>query len=373
MSKKTKISDSLNKLKKAVPLAYTSNFDFGTSEITQSEKDSLIKNESIFIKKFKECSAAKYEMCRALYEINLVLKESHTFVDWYKSIGMTKDKVYELLNRYKLYLAFTGDNEKLEWVTSLSELAVTYLSRKYVEHEDLYEAFEKGLKKAVDIEIFLEDKKYRREIQNNNKLGFINNDSPCQKASIISESKIINNHENIFKENTNLEVENRQEDIQVPLFKDLKDENHSTQEIKIINKNNEEADILRNIHGNRLDDYDKYRNLLFTTSDLKIVDSIKIIIENETNTLIKFLKEIEEKEKVFDNLLPVGTKLEVIDNGNDNSEGYQFNVGTIHRIAVVDHNRYDGLRYKLETGHILDKNLIFDTYHGVLIKFKKVE
>lgn len=268
MSKNT-INLNLDKLRQAVPLAHTSKFNFGTSEITQTEKDTLIKNESIFIKKFKECSAAKYEMCRALYEINLVLKESHTFVDWYKSIGLTKDKVYEWLNRYKLYLVFTGDKEKLEWVTSLSELAVTYLSRKYVEHEDLYEVFEKGLKKAVDIEVFLEDKKYRRDVQDNNKLGFINNDSPNNSFPSQLDALPITETKNIASDINNVA---EAEIVETPLTKEMVIDSE-------INTS-----------------FEKIEKIVKHSNDIEEILKIKKIIALKKQKLSEFEKEITERE-----------------------------------------------------------------------------
>lgn len=272
MNRKTKINNSLSKLKDAVPLAYNTKFNFGSSEITQAQKDILIKNESIFVKKFKECSAAKYEMCRALYETNLILKENGTFVDWYKSMGMTKDKVYELLNRYKLYMEFTGDKDKLEWVSSLSELAVTYLNRKYVENEDLYEVFEKGLKKAVDIEVFLEDKKYRREIQENNKIEFVNNENFDGHKPKIPDDNTITETDVIPSKNTDVQIE----------------------EAEIIEKHLTKEMIIK---GEINNSFEKIETLVRHSSTIDEISDIKKLINTKKQELLKFENSLREKEE----------------------------------------------------------------------------
>lgn len=265
------LQDSLNKLKFNVPLAYVSKFDFGSPEITQIEKDSLIRNESIFVKKFKECSASQFEMCKALHEIQTILKRTGAFVEWYKYMGISKDRVYELLNRYKLYEEFTGDKEKIEWVTSLSELAITYLSRKDVEQEYLYEVFEKGLKKASDIEIFLDERRQVATIESSHSIPFTN----LITNNIESKEKI---EESTISDS---EVTNVYEDIQ---------------EAIIVNKETINDDIT-NIKKAFKSNIDKVKTYSSTVNSISKVYETKDLIKEYRKQLEKIEKELKEKEE----------------------------------------------------------------------------
>lgn len=268
------LQDSLNKLKINVPLAYASKFDFASPEITQGEKDSLIKNESIFVKKFKECSASQFEMCKALAEIQTILKKAGIFVEWYKYMGIPKDRVYELLNRYKLYEEFTGDKEKIEWVTSLSELSITYLSRKDIEQEYLYEACEKGLKKASDIEIFLEEKRQISSIENSNSIPF-KNLITSNSESDIAVGKI---EENNIKDN---KTNNISEEIQEAVIVVNKE---TTDDIGIIKK-----EFKNNI--------DKFRSYSSTVTSIAKISETKDLIKEYRKQLEKIERDLKEQEE----------------------------------------------------------------------------
>lgn len=365
--KKSKMNLNLSKLKEAVPLAYESKFNFGSTEIDQNEREILIKNESIFVKKFKEYSLSKYEMCKALAEIHKVLKESGTFVEWYQSLGITKDKIYELLNRYKLYEAFTGDKVKIEWVSSLPEQAITFLNRKYVEPEDLYEVFDKGLKKAADIECYLEDKRHEREIKTNNSVGFKANENA---TAVIQQNRVAEKDEVI-----DARAEDGNEEIQTPLFEDFEDENSDEiQEAEIVDKSiGKNKDLIRNLRNERHSIYYEYQKILGNTPHLEIVNFIKKIIIDEENELTRILNVIAEKEKDFKNILKVGDKVRVHRNNGDRPKSNGFNIGDIRTISKVYHEFSNGLHYELNGGHILNRELIFDTHAGELIEFKKVE
>lgn len=261
------LQESLNKLKVNVPLAYVSKFDFASPEITQGEKDSLIRNESIFVKKFKECSASQFEMCKALAEIQAILKKAGIFVEWYKYMGIPKDRVYELLNRYKLYKEFTGDKEQIEWVTSLSELAITHLSRKDIEQEWLYEVFDRGLKKASDIEMFLEEKRKISSIENSNSIPF-----------------------------ENLITSNSESDIVVGNIKEnniIKDE---IQEAVIVVKKDvtDDIGILKKEFKNNLD---KVRNYSSAINSISKICETKNFIKESRKQLEKIEKDLKEQEE----------------------------------------------------------------------------
>lgn len=269
------LQESLNKLKINVPLAYVSKFDFGSPEITRTEKDSLIRNESIFVKKFKECSASQFEMCKALYEIQTILKKTGEFVNWYKYMGIPKDRVYELLNRYKLYEEFFADKEKIEWVTSLSELAITYLSRKDVEQEYLYEAFEKGLKKASDIEIFLDEKRQIAAIESSNSIPFVT----------LIESNIERNT-TIEKKEENTVVDNKI----ISAIEDI-------QEALIVNNKEVVNDDITTIKKAFKTNIDKVKSYSSTVNSISKICETKDLIKECRKQLEKLEKDLKEQEE----------------------------------------------------------------------------
>lgn len=269
------LQESLNKLKINVPLAYVSKFDFGSPEITQTEKDSLIRNESIFVKKFKECSASQFEMCKALYEIQTILKKTGEFVDWYKYMGISKDRVYELLNRYKLYEEFFADKKKIEWVTSLSELAITYLSRKDVEQEYLYEVFDKGLKKASDIEMFLDEKRKISAIESSHSIPFTNLITNNIEPNKTVEKKEENNIEDS-------EIISDFEDVQEAVIVDSKEET------------NDDITILKKVFKSNID---KVRSYSSTVNSITKICETKNLIKEYRKQLEKIEKDLKEQEE----------------------------------------------------------------------------
>lgn len=272
--KKNKINFNMDKLAKAVPLSYVSTFDFGSPEITQIEKDSLKRSESIFVKKFKECSASQFEMCKALYEIQSILKKTGVFVEWYKYMGISKDRVYELLNRYKLYEEFTGDEEKIEWVTSLSELAITHLSRKDVEQEYLYEVFEKGLKKASDIELFLDEKRQIATIESSHSIPFTN----LITNNVVTKETAEKIEENIISNNEVINV-----------YKDI-------QEAVIVNKEiiNDDITVIKKSFKSNID---KVRTYSSTVNTISKICETKDLIKECRKQLEKIEKELKEQEE----------------------------------------------------------------------------
>lgn len=143
---------ALEKLKTQVAETYQSSFDFASYEISDKSKKLVMEKENIIIKNFQKFSDSLYEICRALYEVSLELKAEGSFMAWYSHIGLSKDKVSELLKRNELYMHF---QDKQQYISSLSNQAVKLLTHKNVPVELLYDIAELGLKKADDIKAFL--------------------------------------------------------------------------------------------------------------------------------------------------------------------------------------------------------------------------
>lgn len=132
---------------------YHSDFKFGAYVITEEEKNYIIEREKILFKGFKAYSENLYEICKALYDVRQKLKKygdygEMTFTDWYKFNGLNKDKVSELTKRFELYMLAP---DKKVYISSLSILAVKFLTRKAIDVEVREKVLELELKKVEDM------------------------------------------------------------------------------------------------------------------------------------------------------------------------------------------------------------------------------
>ncbi|MGL5709569.1 MAG: hypothetical protein ACRCW9_01835 [Cetobacterium sp.] len=144
---------ALQSLKNKMQEDYNSIFDFEKYAIEDNLKKEIIENEAIIFRNFRTMSDAAFKVSKALYENSLKLKADGSFMEWYGGIGLSKDKVSELLRRYELYMHF-GD--KKEWVTSLSTRAIKLLMNKELDIKLLYDAAELQLTTTEDIKVFLD-------------------------------------------------------------------------------------------------------------------------------------------------------------------------------------------------------------------------
>lgn len=132
---------------------YHSDFKFGAYVITEEEKNYIIEKEKILFKRFKAYSENLYEICKALYDVRQKLKKygdygEVAFTDWYKFIGLNKDKVSELTKRYELYMLAP---DKKAHISSLSIPVVKLLTKKAVDVEVREKILELELKKVEDM------------------------------------------------------------------------------------------------------------------------------------------------------------------------------------------------------------------------------
>lgn len=140
---------SLSKLKNKLETeTYKSNFDFETFEIDLETKKFVIEKEKNLSRNFRKNSDLMFQICKDLYEVSIKLKENNTFMSWYESCGLNKDLVSCLLKRYSLYLEF-GDNK--EYISSLSDQAIKYLTNKNITYDDRIQVIENKIKNAEEI------------------------------------------------------------------------------------------------------------------------------------------------------------------------------------------------------------------------------
>ena len=147
--------EALRQLKAKIKEEYKSSFDFTKYEIDEVTKNEIIENEIIIFRNFRNMSESLFLVCKALYENSLKLKAEGSFMEWYQNIGLSKDKVSELLKRYELYLNFP---EKKDYITSLSTQAVKILTAKALDMNIVYDIADLQLRKVEDIKEFIEDK-----------------------------------------------------------------------------------------------------------------------------------------------------------------------------------------------------------------------
>jgi len=143
------MNKSLAKLKNKLETeTYKSNFDFESYEIDLETKKFIIEKEKDLSKNFRKNSETIYKICKDLYDVSVKLKETNSFMAWYEANGLSKDLVSCLLKRYSLYLEFQ-DNK--EFISSLSEQAIKYLTNKNITYDDRIQVIENKIKNAEQI------------------------------------------------------------------------------------------------------------------------------------------------------------------------------------------------------------------------------
>ena len=90
---------------------------------------------------------------RISYEISLKLKKENSFMEWYKSCRLSKDRVSLMLKRWSIYYEFPN---KKDYISSLSELAIKYLTQKEISLDDRLVIIEKEITNAEEIRFILE-------------------------------------------------------------------------------------------------------------------------------------------------------------------------------------------------------------------------
>lgn len=151
---------AMEKLKSQISSSYKSTFNFGSYEIDDKTKKIVVGKEAILSNAFKSFSKSQYEICKTLYEVSLELKAEGSFMAWYTHIGLSKDKVSELLKRYEVFIQLPG---KEIYVSTLSNQAIKMLTKKDFEIDYLLEVGDLELKKVEDIKKFINSKDTQTE------------------------------------------------------------------------------------------------------------------------------------------------------------------------------------------------------------------
>lgn len=127
-------------------------FDFGTCELTPNEIADASMQEKKFLNSYRKYRNNTFEMCEALAEIEKILKPSGKFMNWYESIGLSKDMVSVLLKRWNLYIEFQEHKDR---IFSLSDQAIKILTNKDAEYDDVKAILEGEYSIAKEIKALL--------------------------------------------------------------------------------------------------------------------------------------------------------------------------------------------------------------------------
>ncbi|MDO4690448.1 MAG: hypothetical protein Q4A58_04035 [Fusobacterium sp.] len=140
----------------AIVAAHSNNnlisFDFGTCELSETELADASLQEKKFLNSYRKYRNNTFEMCEALSEIEKILKPSGKFMNWYESIGLSKDMVSVLSKRWSLYIEFKEHKDR---IFSLSDQAIKILTNKDAEYDDVKAILEGEYSKAKEIKSIL--------------------------------------------------------------------------------------------------------------------------------------------------------------------------------------------------------------------------
>lgn len=128
------------------------SFDFETCELTEADIADASIQEKKFLNSYRKYKNNTFEMCEALAKIEKILKASGKFMDWYESIGLSKDTVSVLLKRWNLYVEFKDHKDR---IFSLSDQAIKILTNKDAEFDDVKAILDGDYSKAKEIKALL--------------------------------------------------------------------------------------------------------------------------------------------------------------------------------------------------------------------------
>lgn len=157
------MANTLEKLKtKLEENNFQSSFDFESYEISPEDKKFILEKEKRLFLNFKKNNEILFELCKDLYEVSQKLKENNTFMAWYTACGLSKDTVSCMLKRYSVFLEFP---DKKAYISSLSDLAIKYLTHKDITLDERILIVDKSIKNAEEIKEILEPYKEKIHLE----------------------------------------------------------------------------------------------------------------------------------------------------------------------------------------------------------------
>ena len=150
---------------------YVSEFDFGSCEIEKLDIEFIKNSEQILRKKFMGISKSLHYICITLNQISLKFKKSGDFMKWYEANGLTKDNISEFNKRFILFQEF---EDKKDFIASLSNQSVKFLTHKDVTADAREKIIDGGIKKAETIKELLTPIKDQIVIEFKKQVQYVN-------------------------------------------------------------------------------------------------------------------------------------------------------------------------------------------------------
>lgn len=112
-----------------------SEFNFKEFNVSSEDIEDIKINEKILIQNGVKYSDSEYEICMAIYKVSQTLKKytDRSFMEWYKRLGLSKDKVSEFLKRADLYLNYPSYKA---FISTLSGRNIRILTHKLLPSEE---------------------------------------------------------------------------------------------------------------------------------------------------------------------------------------------------------------------------------------------
>ncbi|MGL4865341.1 MAG: hypothetical protein ACRC4T_19775 [Cetobacterium sp.] len=203
-----------------------SEFNFKEFNVTSEDIEDIKTNEKILIQNGVKYSDSEYEICMAIYKVSQTLKKytDKSFMDWYKRLGLSKDKVSEFLKRADLYRNYP--NYKA-FISTLSGRNIRILTHKLLSPEEQKYYIEN---KVSDISELKENQIKNIKAKSENIIFNYNNlektkkkikiASPDQLKEIQKEMKNIKRYLEELEKEINLKNEKEANKTNIPLFKE---------------------------------------------------------------------------------------------------------------------------------------------------------
>ena len=201
-----------------------SEFNFKEFNVSSEDIEDIKINEKILIQNGVKYSDSEYEICVAIYKVSQTLKKytDKSFMEWYKRLGLSKDKVSEFLKRANLYLNYP--NHKA-FISTLSGRNIRILTHKLLPSEEQKYYIENKVSNISELkENQIKNIKVKSEniIFNYNNLEKtrkkIKTASPGELKNIQKEMKNLKRYLEELEKEIRLKNEEEANKINIPLF-----------------------------------------------------------------------------------------------------------------------------------------------------------
>lgn len=127
-----------------------SEFNFKEFNISLEDIENIKTNEKILIQNGVKYSDSEYEICLAIHKVSQTFKkyENQSFMEWYKRLGLSKDKISEFLKRAELYLSYP---KQKAFISTLSGRSIKILTHKLIPKEEQQYYIENNVSNIGDL------------------------------------------------------------------------------------------------------------------------------------------------------------------------------------------------------------------------------